>query len=169
MSTNKTAATRGPEGPKPERIHRFEQDSEGTDDCALCGEGILARVHRLPMVGPREPVEPIIVTLAGGSKVEIIESEGWLYIRALDGVLTVRPLNEREIYIRPVGRSGGWIPSVHPARGLEIQDYFSCPKCKAKSDKQHQQPKNPYEESLGQFGTDVYVCGECGHRWEYTR
>lgn len=56
--------------------------------------------------------------LAGGGLVEIIESEGWLYIRALDGVLTVRPLDERSVYMRPVGRTGSWVPTVHPARGI---------------------------------------------------
>lgn len=125
---------RKPAGPRPgsEIPHYFKDD--GRSDCAYCGEGVLHRNHarnqagdqvrvtvkddRAPMVGPKEPVAPVTVTLAGGSRVEIIESEGWLYIRALDGVLTVRPLNECEIYVRPVGRSGGWIPSAHPARGL---------------------------------------------------
>lgn len=63
-----------------------------------------------------------VFTLAGGHEVEVVVHEGWLYIKATKGVLTVRPLNEREVYLRPVGVHGGWMPDTHPARSRRFAE-----------------------------------------------
>jgi hypothetical protein len=49
------------------------------------------------------------IGLSAGHFVTLHVVDGWLVVSA-DSTMTVRPVNEREIYIRPVGYVGGWVP-----------------------------------------------------------
>ena len=49
------------------------------------------------------------VLLVNGHFVRVTITDGWLRLDA-DSTMTVRPVNEASIYIRPVGYVGPWIP-----------------------------------------------------------
>lgn len=69
---------------------------------------------------PFHDEQTVQIFFRNGHSVIMWMIDGWLIVEG-DSTLTVRPVNEKTVYVRPVGYKGAWIPEFAPKPLGEIR------------------------------------------------